>query len=197
MQSTGNERDERLIGRLKQRDADAMAEVYDVYGRLAYAIIFQMVRDRSTAEDLTQDTFLRIWNGAQGFDQARGALKTWVVAVARNRAIDFLRSVEGRMVKETVELEEAATLTVSSRLSRQLLTLEAPHILRQAMAKLTANERLVLDLCYREGMTHAEIADCLDRPLGTVKTWLRRAVLSMRECLDCSSDLGAAASSGS
>src|SRR5581483_9478213 len=88
--------DAELAARLQRRDAQALAELYDRYGRLAYAIIARVVRDAAVAEDLTQETFLRVWNRAQAFDAERGALGAWLLAVARNRAIDYLRSAGGR-----------------------------------------------------------------------------------------------------
>ena len=74
-----------------------MSALYDRYGRTAYALIYRVVRDAAAAEDLVQETFLRVWNRAQSFDEERGALGPWILTVARNRAIDHLRSVDGRM----------------------------------------------------------------------------------------------------
>jgi RNA polymerase sigma-70 factor (ECF subfamily) len=176
----------RLMRRLKDRDHTALGELYDCYGRLAFHVILMLVGNRDTAEDLTQETFLRIWNSAAGFDGTRGSVKTWVLVVARNRAIDFLRSAEGRMVREAVDLESAGAVTFPARSGRQLLGQETSHLLAQAMARLTANQRLVLDLCYWEGMTQEEIADRLQRPLGTVKTWVRKALGSLRTALEAS-----------
>src|ERR1700733_4787137 len=79
-----------LARRLKARDPNAMADLYDRYGRLTYALIFRIVRNGAAAEDLVQETFLRVWNRVQAFDQDKGALGPWVLAVARNRAIDYL-----------------------------------------------------------------------------------------------------------
>lgn len=170
-----------LMRRLKDRDQKALAELYDCYGRLVFHFILQLVGNRATAEDLTQEAFLRVWNGASGFDETRGSLKSWVLVIARNRTIDFLRSTEGRMIREAVALESAGTLAASLR-----WTQETSHLLAQAMGSLTANQRLVLDLCYWEGMTQEEIADRLQRPLGTVKTWIRRALGSLRTVLQAS-----------
>ena len=86
-----------LARRLRERDAGAMRELYDHYGRLIYSLIQRMVRNSAAAEDLVQETFLRIWNRMPAFDQERGALGPWVLTVARNRAIDYLRSADGRM----------------------------------------------------------------------------------------------------
>src|SRR5216684_6190862 len=89
--------DSELAQRLKARDPKAMSDLYDRYGRLAYSLIYRVVRNPSAAEDLLQETFMRVWNRVGSFDAERGALGPWVLAVARNRAIDYLRSVDGRM----------------------------------------------------------------------------------------------------
>src|SRR5258708_130791 len=95
-----------LIRRLKNRDPHALGELYDRYGRMTYALIFRIVRDNGSAEDLVQETFLRVWNRINGFDSEKGALGPWVLAVARNRAIDYLRSVDGRMAQSAFEIEK-------------------------------------------------------------------------------------------
>ena len=84
-----------MIERLQRRDPQALADLYDRYGRIAYALILRMVRDHGTAEDLAQD-LLRVWNRAQGLDAEKGSEGPWLLAVARNRAIDYLRSCDGR-----------------------------------------------------------------------------------------------------
>jgi RNA polymerase sigma factor (sigma-70 family) len=94
-----------LVRRLKARDPKAMSDLYDRYGRLAYSLIHRVVRNASAAEDLLQETFMRVWNRVGSFDAERGALGPWVLAVARNRAIDYLRSVDGRMQAAAVDLD--------------------------------------------------------------------------------------------
>src|SRR5206468_7772397 len=96
--------DANLIRRLKAHESKAMNDLYDRYGRLTYSLIYRIVRNPSTAEDLVQETFLRVWNRVQSFDAERGALGAWVLTVARNRAIDHLRSVDGRMEAGAIEL---------------------------------------------------------------------------------------------
>ena len=95
-----------LVGRLQARDAGALRELYDRYGRLVYSLILRMVRNSAAAEDLVQETFLRVWNRMQAFDQERGALGPWVLAVARNRAIEYLRSADGKMSAAALELDQ-------------------------------------------------------------------------------------------
>ena len=97
--------DSDLAKRLQDRDPRAMSDLYERYGRLAYSLIYRVVRNTGAAEDLVQETFLRVWNRVQSFDQTRGALGPWVLTVARNRAIDYLRSVDGKMSAGALELE--------------------------------------------------------------------------------------------
>src|SRR5712671_2969891 len=97
--------DVELVERLQRREPQALAELYDRYGRLVYSLVLRVVRDTGIAEDLVQETFLRVWNRVQGFDAQKGSISPWLLAVARNRAIDYLRSAGGRE-RNAMELEE-------------------------------------------------------------------------------------------
>src|ERR1043165_2435145 len=94
-----------LIENLQRHDANALAELYDRYGRLVYSIILRAVHDVGIAEDLVQETFMRVWNRVQCFDGGKGSIGPWLLAIARNRAIDYLRSVRNRE-RSTVEFDE-------------------------------------------------------------------------------------------
>ena len=181
------EGDAELVRRLQKRDPQALGELYDKYGRLAYALIYRIVRDAGTAEDLVQETFLRVWNRSQGFDADRGALGGWLLAVARNRAIDYLRSAGGRM-RNALELEETAHPSLYLDLEKEVLNSDKARRLRKAMEKLNPNQRDAIELAYFEGLSQAEIAERMGQPLGTVKTWVRTALKHLRE------ELGAAVS---
>jgi RNA polymerase sigma-70 factor, ECF subfamily len=173
-----------LARRLKNRDPHAMAELYDRYGRIAFALIFRVVRNEAVAEDLVQETFLRVWNRVHGFDHEKGALGPWVLAVARNRAIDYLRSVDGRMAQNAFELDKLDKLEQPAMfcdLENSILNMDRVRALRGAFQKLTANQRLVLELAYYEGLSQTEMAERLKQPLGTVKTWVRAALKFLRE----------------
>src|SRR5580704_1727098 len=99
--------DERaLIRRLQRHDPQALAELYDRHGRAAYSLVLRVVRDKAIAEDLVQETFLRVWNRAHSIDPEKGAIGPWLLAIARNRAIDYLRSSEGRDRNVAVEWDE-------------------------------------------------------------------------------------------
>lgn len=175
--------DPELARRLKQRDPRAMADLYDRYGRTAYALVFRIVRNEAVAEDLVQETFLRVWNRIHGFDDERGALGPWVLAVARNRAIDYLRSVDGRMAKNAFELDKMEQPVLFTDFEGDILNLDRVRVLREAFEKLTPNQRLVLELAYYEGLSQTEMAERLKQPLGTVKTWVRTALKLLREQL--------------
>jgi RNA polymerase sigma-70 factor (ECF subfamily) len=173
--------DSGLIRRLKQREQQAMADLYDRYGRLTYSIIYRIVRNASAAEDLVQETFLRIWNRIQAFDEEKGALGPWVLTVARNRAIDYLRSLDGRMAQSSLELEKLESPLLFNGLENEILNLDRVRVLREAFQKLNPNQRTVIELAYYEGMSQSEMAERMKQPLGTVKTWVRSALKVLRE----------------
>jgi RNA polymerase sigma-70 factor (ECF subfamily) len=158
-----------------------MAELYDRYGRITFALIFRVVRNEAVAEDLVQETFLRVWNRVHAFDHEKGALGPWVLAVARNRAIDYLRSVEGRMTQSVFELEKLEQPGFFVNMENSILNMDRVQALRGAVEKLTPNQRLVLELAYYEGLTQTEMAERLKQPLGTVKTWVRTALKLLRD----------------
>jgi RNA polymerase sigma-70 factor, ECF subfamily len=170
-----------LAGRLKARDPKAMSDLYDRYGRLAYSLIHRVVRNPSAAEDLLQETFMRVWNRVGSFDAERGALGPWVLAVARNRAIDYLRSVDGRMQAGAVDLDRIEHPAPFSGIESSALAIDRVRRLKSAFEKLTPNQRLVIELAYYEGMSQTEMAERLNQPLGTVKTWTRSALKILRD----------------
>lgn len=177
--------DAQLIERLQQRDAQALAELYDRYGRLAFSLILRIVRDSGIAEDLVQETFLRVWNRAQGFDAHKGSIGPWLLAVARNRAIDYLRSAGGRE-RNALEFEETDHPGLYTDMEQDILNSDKARRVKTAMQKLSPNLRQVIELAYFEGLSQTEMADRLGQPLGTVKTWVRTALKNLRD------ELGAA-----
>ncbi len=180
------ENDRGLAERLKRREPRAMTELYDRYGRLAYSLTYRIVHDVGIAEDLVQDTFLRVWNRTQGFDVERGALGPWLLAVARNCAIDYLRSSSGRMSRSSVEMQEAEHPASFTNFDAEVLSGERVRRVRRALDKLNENQRHVIELAYFEGLSQTEMAERMGQPLGTVKTWVRTALKNLRE------ELGAA-----
>ena len=173
--------DRELAERLRNRDTAAMAVLYDRYGRLVYSVIVAVVRDSATAEDLVQETFLRVWNRMQGFDAARGALGPWVLAVARNRAIDHVRSAAARLSQNSFAIAEHDHPSVYVDMEGDIFAATQARAIREALKRLNENQRRCIELAYFEGLSQTEMADRLGQPLGTVKTWVRTALRSLRE----------------
>ena len=170
-----------LARRLHGRDPHVMGDLYDNYGRLAYTLILRVVRNAATAEDLVQETFLRVWNRAQSFDAARGSLGPWILTVARNRAIDHLRSTEGRLSAGALELDRLEAPGLFSGFDDHALSIDRARRLKTAFEKLTPSQKTVIEMAYYEGLSQTEMADRLKQPLGTVKTWVRTALKTLRD----------------
>jgi RNA polymerase sigma-70 factor (ECF subfamily) len=158
-----------------------MAGLYDRFGRTAYSVIFAIVRDGAVAEDLVQETFLRVWNRAQTFDGERAALGPWLLAIARNRAIDHVRSAGARMEKNAFELDAHEHPSLFVDMERDLVNSDHARVIQKALAKLSENQRQVIHLAYYEGLSQSEMAERMGQPLGTVKSWVRGALKFLRE----------------
>ena len=173
--------DEELAKRLQQRDPQAMADLYDRFGRLVYSVILAIVRDAGVAEDLVQETFLRVWNRMNAFEAGKGALGPWLLAIARNRAIDYIRSVQSRMQRNTYEFDVREHPSLFVDMEKDVLNTDSARVIRKALEKLTENQRKVIELAYYEGLSQSEMAERMGQPLGTVKTWVRTALQLLRE----------------
>lgn len=173
--------DEELAKRLQQRDPQAMADLYDRFGRLVYSVILAIVRDAGVAEDLVQETFLRVWNRMNAFEAGKGALGPWLLAIARNRAIDYIRSVQSRMQRNTYEFDAREHPSLFVDMEKDVLNSDSARSIRKALEKLTENQRKVIELAYYEGLSQTEMAERMGQPLGTVKTWVRTALQLLRE----------------
>ena len=170
----------RLIADLQSRDANALAELYDRYRRLVHLVILRAVHDAGIAEDLVQETFLRVWNRVQCFDGTKGAIGPWLLAIARNRAIDYLRSVRNRE-RNTVEFDETDHPPLYTEMENDMVASESGYRVRRAMRRLLPNHMRAIELTYFEGLSHLEAAERMGQPLGTVKSWVRMALKHLRE----------------
>lgn len=173
--------DAELVARLQRRDPEAMGELYDCYGRIAYSLILRITGNPAIAEELVQEAFLRVWNRAGAFQPERGALGPWVLAVARNQALDYVRSVEGRSSKKSVPVDDAEPRVAINASEDRILDGIQLKKVRAAMAKLSENQRQVIELAYFEGLSQTEMAEHIAQPLGTIKTWTRTALKLLRE----------------
>ena len=173
-----------LGSRLQAREPAALAELYDQFGTFVYRVALGRVRDAATAENLTQETFLYIWNRIGAFDAARGSLANWVGMVARSRTIDYLRSLECRMARSTAPLEDAARCVDSSPAHPSMAQVERVRLLEGPWKNLKPCQRQALRLAYYVGLSQSEIAQRLNRPLGTIKAWTRQGLHSLRAALE-------------
>lgn len=171
-----------LIERIKRRDPEALAQAYDRYGGAAFSIFVRITRDRSVAEDLLQELFIRVWNRARYFDENKGGLGVWILAIARNMGIDYIRSAQARFTSRLRPLEGVDPLFLSRKyvlgenaVNRQTIA--------DALSNLHPNERRALELAYFDGMSQSEIAAKLEEPLGTVKSWIRAGLARLRTAM--------------
>ncbi len=169
--------------RLQRREPQALAELYDRYGGMVYRLVLRIVRDTGAAEDLVQETFLRAWNRAGAFDAERGAPGPWLLAIARNRALDHLRA-QSRRGPNAMELNETEHPARFVDLLAGALNFDLARQLKRALEQLSAGQRAAIELAYFQGLSQSEIAEHLGQPLGTIKTWMRRAMLRMRETME-------------
>ena len=170
-----------LLHSIAHRDEQALASLYDRYRIILFGLLVRILNSREEAEDVLQEVFLQIWRRAGDFDEQRGRPFTWLVTLARSRAIDRLRLLGARQrVAESAardtydEVSDAATDTLHS---------EQREIVQRALAELPEEQKRALLLAYFEGLTQSEIAARLGTPLGTVKTRMRSGMLKLRELL--------------
>jgi RNA polymerase sigma-70 factor (ECF subfamily) len=175
------EDDKDLARGLQRKDPAAMGDLYDRFGRIAFSVILSIVRDGAVAEDLVQETFLRVWNRAQTFDIERGALGPWLLSIARNQAIDHVRSASARMGRNAFELDAHEHPSLFVDMEREVVNSDHARLIQKAIAKLSENQRTVIQLAYYEGLSQSEMAERMGQPLGTVKTWVRGALKFLRD----------------
>ncbi len=186
-----------LLARAGLGDRRAFAELYDKTSGYLFGVVLRIQRDHAVAEELLQEIYVALWKSAAGFDAARSQPLTWLTHIARNRAIDSLRRAEAQ--PQTVALPGGGDdddADDANRRALEALPDEAAgpfDLLRQAsdarqlgqcMEHLSAAQRQSVALAFYDGLSHAEVAERLRQPLGTVKSWVRRALLALRSCLD-------------
>ncbi len=171
---------EQLLARIERRDRDAFKQLYDVTSKPIFTTILAMVRSREIAEEVTQDTFVTIWQRAGQFDPSRGRPLAWLMTIARNRAIDRLRR-ERTKLQEAVSVDECQELEDEAFAGRKF-SIEA-LAMRQALAELKPDYRQAILLAYFRGCSHGEIAAAMGVPLGTAKSYVRRGLARLQDLL--------------
>jgi RNA polymerase sigma-70 factor (ECF subfamily) len=169
---------------VERNDATAFEIVYDRHGGAAYSLAYRIVGDRGTAEDVTQEAFLSVWRSGARFDRTRGSVRTWLLGVVRNRAIDALRRQATRAPTVELELDRLPDRGPTAELTdTEALRHEAAREVRGALETLPVDQLKVIELAYFGGLTHSEIAQALGMPLGTVKGRMRLAMDKIRATL--------------
>lgn len=164
-----------LLHRVCDGDQQAMVALFDRHSSVVYAVALRVLGDPSGAEDVMQEIFMRIWRKPPVLEATSGSLAGWFAVLARNRAIDQLRRRRPSDSPEDVVLLSQVDVAADSE--RNLLMAKA----RSMMQLLPEEQQIVLHLAFFDGLSHSEIADKLNSPLGTIKTRLRRAVLTLRK----------------
>ena len=154
----------RIIG----RDQQAFAALYDRYTSVIYTMVLRMVKSTAEAEDLVQEIFVQIWNKAHLFVENKGSVYTWVMTLARRKAIDKVRS-------QDAAFETNPLIATVAR--------EYEDLMRSSLVAISAEQRTIIELSYYDGYTQAQIAERLQLPLGTVKTRMRQGLIKLRDSL--------------
>ena len=171
--------DDELVNRVALHDQEAFLTLYDRYANRVFALALRMARDSHTAEEITQDVFLKLWNHARSYLAARGTLAAWLLTITRNATLDRLR-LENRRPPSScaTDPEEIWDLLIDEKFSTDEMRWRSLYFAIQA---LPDRQRLVIELGYYHGMSHIQIADHLGWPVGTVKTRMRMGMDQLRQ----------------
>ncbi|RZK78965.1 MAG: sigma-70 family RNA polymerase sigma factor [Pedobacter sp.] len=170
--------EEELVSKLKSRDTLAIQALYDMYSGALLGVISRVIQHTEVAEDLLQETFIKIWNSAGSYDNTKGRLFTWMMNIARNLSIDKLRSKDFKNSNKNQDIEN----NVDFIDAQKEITFNADLLgIKDLVTSLKPEFKTVLDLVYFKGYTHVEAAEELELPLGTVKTRIRMGIMELRK----------------
>jgi RNA polymerase sigma-70 factor (ECF subfamily) len=166
--------------RIRRREPQALIDAYALYGKRVFSLILRIVHDRQTAEEILQDTFMRLWNRYELYDAEKGALLSWLFRVARNGALDFRRKESRRGNFDVVFIEGDPEF---EDLHEDVLSVETAFAVRDALSALPSAQKHLIELAYFEGLTHSELAEQTGESLGTVKSRIRLGLKKLRDVL--------------
>lgn len=167
--------DAQVLAQLQRGEEAAMAILFDRYSRVVYSVALRVLRDTAAAEDVLQEIFMQMWRHPERFVATRGSMGGWLAVVTRNRAIDALRR------RRPTEVVEEMSLAAPGNLAEEAERNTMMERARAAIVLLPIEQRKTLEMAFFEGLTHTEIAEKTGDPLGTVKTRIRTALLTLRK----------------
>ncbi|MCI0623036.1 MAG: sigma-70 family RNA polymerase sigma factor [Acidobacteria bacterium] len=174
-----------LVRKVAQGDRTAFGHLFDRYSQLALNLASRVLNERQEAEDVVQEVFLQLWREAASYRQERGNVSSWIVAIARSRAIDKLRSRKARRLfdpaGESEEMQDLAEQLPDPTFRQE--DLDNQLLVRKAFGSLAVDQRVAIEMAYYEGMSQSEIAEALREPLGTIKTRIRSGLLKLKQAL--------------
>ncbi len=173
-----------LLARSALRDQRAFAELYRCAAAKLFAVALRITRRRDWAEEVLQESFVNIWNNATAYSPAKSAPMTWMTAIVRNRALDWLRRPREVELGEEQEARMAAIVDDSPGPEAMITQYREAAALADCMKRLTPDQQKSITLAFFQGLSHGELAIQLRKPLGTVKTWVRRGLDQLKICLD-------------
>jgi RNA polymerase sigma-70 factor, ECF subfamily len=176
--------DEDLMQLMRTGDARAFETVYDRHADVAFSLAYRMVGTRPRAEDVVQEAFLSIWRSGARYDSARGSVRTWVLGIVHNRAIDSLRRHLAHDKRRASDEGLAERLPAPERTELEVARRSEAAAVRAAMDELPPDQQHVVELAYFGGFSHSEIATMLEAPVGTVKGRMRLALAKLRSTLE-------------
>ena len=174
--------DEALVALVARGDEDALGELYDRTGRIAYGLALRVLRDERHAEDAVQEAFLGVWRGAAGFRPERGRASTWILTLVHRRAVDAVRREQRRQAEPLAE--EASRAEAPERTDEAAWLRFERERVQAALTKLPDAQREALELSYYGGFSQSELAERLGVPLGTIKSRMFAGLTRLRELLD-------------
>lgn len=176
--------DEALLALIAVSDRNALAALYERYGRRVFALAARMLGDPQSSEEVTQDVFLSVWRRVSSYKAGRGRFTTWLFSIAHNRTIDELRRRRRERYRENPTLEDHVDLpSDSAPPPEEVVARSEGAMVREALGTLPLEQRAVIEMSYFGGLTQVEIAQRTGQPLGTVKTRMRLALKKLRIAL--------------
>lgn len=167
----------KLLSAVAQGDKDSFADLYQQSSSTLFAVSLRLLKRKELAEEALQEAYVRIWHNANQYQQGQGTVLTWMISIVRYRALDMLRYQKVRKEQELTDQEE------DTDLEPELLSFSEQALLDKCMDELDEQQKQAIQLAYFNGLTHQEVVLHMNSPLGTIKSWIRRGLVSLQRCL--------------